>query len=351
MAFERVKVRLDEERTRRPWLDHLLRTVQHYGSVHGNAQAGAVTYFAFLSFFPVMALAFFAVGLVSRVYPAANANLRDAISTVLPGIIGSGEGQIGLADVQDAAGAVGLLGLVGVLYAGLGWLSALREALGVVFDLPAGDQPSFVLGKLRDLLTLVILGGVLLVAVAVTGVVAGTSDTVLGWVGLGSELGWLVRLLSIALGLAANAVLFYAIFRLLAEPHVPSRSLWHGALLGAVLFEVLKQLSQVLLASTRGSPAFQVFGIALILVVWINYFSRIVMYAAAWAQTSEAARLQQQREAALEEARADATRVGLDKDGADDEERPNPAAAFVLGGMVTWMAARLLRRPRGEETR
>ena len=39
-------------------------------------------------------------------------------------------------------------------------------------------------------------------------------------------------------------------------------------------FEVLKAASFLLLASTQGSPAFQAFGIALILLVWINYTSR-----------------------------------------------------------------------------
>ena len=86
-------------------------------------------------------------------------------------------------------------------------------------------------------------------------------------------------------------VLFFAFFRLLARPgRRRTRSLWSGALLGAVGFEVLKQLSCLLLASTEGSPAFQAFGIALILLVWINYTSRVVLYAAAWAHTTAEAR-------------------------------------------------------------
>jgi membrane protein len=40
----------------------------------------------------------------------------------------------------------------------------------------------------------------------------------------------------------------------------------------------------------KGQPAFQAFGIALILLVWINYFSQVVMYAASWAHTTRAAR-------------------------------------------------------------
>ena len=84
---------------------------------------------------------------------------------------------------------------------------------------------------------------------------------------------------------------------LVVEPHVPRGALVRGALLGAVGFEVLKSLANLLLAQTRGNPAFQAFGVALILLVWINYFSRLVMYAAAWAYTSPDALAQRTAEA------------------------------------------------------
>ena len=285
-----VKQRLVDARERRPWLDHVLRMQEHYGTVKAGQQAGAVTYFAFLSFFPILALAFFVIGLVAGVYPEARENLTSAIDSVLPNIIGPRDNQLSLDDVQSFSGVAGLVGLLGVLYAGLGWISALRDALVVVFETPARELPSFVKGKLRDLLALVLVGLVLVVAVAVAGFVAGFSSDVLDLVGLGSELSWLVRILAIALGLGANAVLFFALFKLLAEPHTPRRSLWSGALLGAVGFEILKQVSGLLLGATTGQPAFQAFGIALILLVWINYFSRLVLYAAAWAHTTPEAR-------------------------------------------------------------
>lgn len=259
---------------------------EHYGAVQAGQQAGAVTYFAFLSFFPVLALAVFVVGVVSHVYPQADENLQTALDSVVPGIL---DGSVSLKDLRSFSGLAGAVGLVGVLYSGLGWLSALRSALVVVFDPPGTPQLSFVQGKLRDLLALVVLGGTLFVAVAVTGFVAGFSGTVLDWLGLDSALGWVVRLISIALGLAANAVLFYAMFRLLAAAHLPPRALWQGAILGAVLFEVLKQIAGLLLAGTRGSPAFQAFGVALILLIWINYFTRLVLYCAAFAATSPVA--------------------------------------------------------------
>ena len=99
-------------------------------------------------------------------------------------------------------------------------------------------------------------------------------------------------LLTVLIGLAANCVLFFAMFRLLgrarhsrdgrcgrARCSVPSAS------------RSSSRLSTLLLGGHQElSPAFQAFGIALILLVWINYFSRVVLYAAAWAHTSREAR-------------------------------------------------------------
>ena len=286
----RAKAAVARARKSWPLLDHAVLAGQHYSRVNGSGLAGSVTYYAFLSFFPILALAFFVVGFFSKVYPAARDNLVTAIGTVLPHIIGSGEGQIRLATFQDAAGTVGLVGAVGLLYSGLGWLSGMRAALETVFELPRSRYPSLVKGKLRDLAFLVVVGATLLVSVTVTGLVTGSSSWLLDLVDLEHDLSWLVHVLGAVVGVAANSVLFYLLFRLLARPVTPPRPLWRGALLGAVGFEVLKLGSTLLLASSRGRPAFQVFGIALIVLVWINYFSRVVMFAAAWAHTSPAAR-------------------------------------------------------------
>lgn len=340
--------RLATLRERYGLLDHLVRMQQHYGAVKASQQAGAVTYFAFLSFFPVLALAFFVVGYVSEIYPAANQNLIDAINSVLPDLVGPGDDQIALDDVRTFSGLAGLIGLAGVLYAGLGWVSALREGLLVVFDTPLGQQPSFVKGKLRDLLVLVVVGLVLLVSVAVAGFVAAFSSTLLDLIGLGSELAWLVRVLAVVLGLVANALLFFALFRLLAAPEAPRRSLVSGAVLGALGFEALKQVSGLLLASTKSQPAFQAFGIALILVVWINYFSRLVMYAAAWAHTTPEARaLRDAQPAAVPHGPATPDLSGYRReDGVPSASPPARrwATAFAAGSAATLAVIGYLRR-------
>jgi membrane protein len=348
---ERLTARVEELRTRRPVVDHLVRTVQHYGDVKGGLQAGAVTYFAFLSLFPILALAFFAVGLLAQVYPDARADLIEAIDGVLPGLIGEGDGQLSLDTIEGSAGTVGLLGLVGVLYAGLGWLSGMRTALRVMFESPSKTQRGFVGGKLIDLLSMVVIGLVLVVSVAVSGLVSTYSQDVLDWLGIGRELSPLLVLLTVLIGLAANMLLFYVMFRLLGEPELPSKALWSGALLGALGFEVLKRLSSLLLAATKSSPGVQAFGVTLILLVWINYSTRLVMYAAAWAQTSREARATResvQLAHAVKDASAwvshDLPPMAPDSAAQAPDGLSRPRTAFAAGGASMLALMAVVRR-------
>ena len=297
----RVTTRFARLRERHGWLDHTVRMVQHYGAVNGNAQAGAVTFFGFLAVFPILALAFFVVGQLAKVDPSLKPQMIHEINGLLPGVMGTGKGQVRLSTFEDYAATVGIIGLVGLLYSGLGWLSGMRSALEVMFVTPRRDQPNLLFGKLRDLGTLTLVGLTLVVSVALSGAVTGFSGRILEVVGVDPHSvvpAVLLSLLGHALAIVASTVLLLAIFKfLLVHSHVPRRSLQSGAVLGAVGFEVLKLVANLLLRATQGSPAFQAFGVALILVVWINYFSRLVMYAAAWAYTSPHARALRDAEA------------------------------------------------------
>jgi membrane protein len=345
-----LKDRVERVRERRPLVDHVVRAIEHYGTVNGSALAAAVTYFAFLSFFPILALAFAIFGQVTKVYEDAEDTLVDAANSVLPGLVGGANG-VPLDTLQAAAPGIFSVGIVLTLYSGLGWLSGMRTALMAVFEEPERERPNFLVGKARDVLALLALGSILVTSVAVSGVATKVLTPIMEWLDLGVVAEGFFWVLALCLGMAANTLLYFAFFRLLAQPNTPSRSLWSGALLGAVLFEILKQLSTFLLRSTADSEAFQAFGIALILLVWINYFSRVVVLAAAWAFTSPEAR-------AVREARtvADQMPEGPQIDlpaavsagvrSAAPTTAASPKAAFAAGAASMLGVVALVRRRR-----
>src|SRR3954454_951729 len=141
-------------------LDHLANTLEHYRNVQGNVLAGAVTYFGFLSFFPLLALSFAVVGYIARWFSNAEDSLLTAIQQIFPGIVtvdGAGN-TISMNQIKSASNVAGLIGFLVILYSGLGWISGLRQGLQAAFQLPPSQKYNFVKGKGIDLVTMVVIG-------------------------------------------------------------------------------------------------------------------------------------------------------------------------------------------------
>ena len=352
-----VSGRIQRLRDRYPFFDHVMAMNEHYGKVEGSVLAGAVTYFGFLSFFPILAVAFAVVGYVSVAYPDARDSLVTAIQQVFPGIVSStGEpGTISLADIESAKAAAGVIGFLGVLYSGLNWVSGLRLALEDAFEVPRSEKRNFIVGKGIDLLALGLIGAILIVSVGLAGVVKGAADEILDVIGLsGSIIGAvLVWAVGIVLGVAASTLLFFTMFRVLGSPELPSKPLWSGAILGAVGFEVLKLLVVNVIGGVGGS-AFAPLAIAVTLVVWINYFSRLILYGASWAVTSPSAHQTVDRRTDSSEAAVTVAALAEDKarypvgviaqdDGSESRSRFDVGSA-IFGAAGALVAAVVLGR-------
>jgi membrane protein len=348
-----VKARIEALRERWPLLDHVLAMNEHYTKVEGSLLAGAVTYFGFLSFFPLLALGFAIVGYISGTYPDARDHLVTAVEQIFPNIVSrDGAGNtISIHDIENAKAAAGLIGFAGVLYSGLNWVSGLRNALETAFQVPRKEQPKLLVGKLIDIGALVLLGLILILSVGIAGVVEAAADKILDAVGLaesaiGTPLIWTI---SAVLGIAASTLLFFVMYKVLGRPEISTNALWRGAFFAAVGFEALKVVVVNILGRVGGTSVASL-AIAVTLVIWINYFSRITVYGAAWAMTSPAAL----RTADRPSARPESVAI-VDPIAVEPADRPDArqglmarfdAGSAVIGGLVGAAVAALLNRPR-----
>ena len=82
--LDRARGWLRAARARYPALDHAARMNSRYNEVRGAQVAGAITYFGFLSFFPLLALVFAAVGYISVWFPNAEQTITDAVNDAFP---------------------------------------------------------------------------------------------------------------------------------------------------------------------------------------------------------------------------------------------------------------------------
>jgi membrane protein len=272
-------------RRRLPWFDHLARAGGRYERTQGDLMAAGVTYFAFLGLFPVLLLLASIFGLFLAHDALLQQQLYDSIRETFPGELG----QQLVHEVSSAvgsAGVTGLVGLVGFLYAGLRTVDKLRIGMELIWKGEV-EKSDVLRDNLQDLLALVILGGIGLVSLGLTGLVTQGSSRVLELLGLDGErgVGVLTWTVGMVLAVLVDVVIFLWLLRVVPSVSHPLRRLLPGALFGAAGFEVLKVLGGYYLSLISGSVTASAFGGAVGLLVWINLVGRFSFFTAAWTAT------------------------------------------------------------------
>ncbi|TDC89806.1 YihY/virulence factor BrkB family protein [Actinomadura sp. 7K507] len=281
--FGKGKDLLRDVRDRHPWLAHHIRAFQRYQERRGDRLAAALTCYAFLSFFPLLALGYSLLGYLVGVSAQARDYFIRAIDSLLPGL----SGEIRVEQIAQSKTAVGLIGLAALMITGSNWVQVLRESLRDIWGNEPDGGANFVVKRFWDLSVLAFLGVTLICGMAVTTVTTSATSTVLGWFGLqdvpGAGTG--LRMLSLACAITFNAVIFLVLFTRLSGTRAPWRRIIRGALLGAAGFEALKQAATFLVARVTENPVYGTFAVLVGLMVWINLVSRFTLFVAAWTAT------------------------------------------------------------------
>jgi membrane protein len=271
---------------------HPYRSWQRYGQSRGTVLAGGITYVAFFSIIPALVLGFTVFGFVLRGQPDLFQRVVSYVSETLPGIVRDPGHPDGLLDASkpptpNALSITGAISLVTLLLSGIGWVSALREGVRAMFDQPP-FQANPVWGKVRDLFVLATLGLGLIATAGLSFVVQSAASHVLSWLGLddASTVGKVVlRVLAVLVVLVADFGLMVVILRVMSGLSLSRQDVASGALVGAIGLGILKLASGLLLQSAAKKPVLAGFAVIIGLLLLMNFISRVVLLAAAWAAT------------------------------------------------------------------
>ncbi|MFC4831248.1 YihY/virulence factor BrkB family protein [Actinomycetospora chibensis] len=215
-----------------------------------------LSYYGFVSLFPLLLLAVTILGFVLRDDPAAQQAVLASALRNIP-IIGD---QL-RANVDSLEGSVTALGigLLVALYGALGVTHAAQYTLNRVWAVPKAARPSVQSAYGRGLLMIVLAGtGILLSAIATM------AAEITG-------LGWLVQLGGVAVALTLNIGMFLLAYRLLAAHPLPVQRVWVGSVVAGVIWQLILNFATYLI-STRlqgASASYGFFGIVLGLMAWI----------------------------------------------------------------------------------
>ena len=274
---------LASARARRPFLDHLVRTYQRYQADTGDRLAAAVTFYWFLSLFPILLLAIAIAGYALG--DSARPEIVKGFSGFLPQGVAKTVGDV----VANSKGKAGLLGIIGTLLSGLGWIAGLREAIRTIWhqNVSAGN---LVVAKIRDVVVLVGLFAVIAASVGVSIVATASTDAVVSFLGIDQLPGAsvLTNVLAYVVGGAVDVVVFLFLFTGLAR--VPTRlsRVVKGAVFGAVVFELVKFAGAKYVASTttKGEATYGTFAVVVGLLLFLNLVTRGILLAAAFTVTA-----------------------------------------------------------------
>jgi YihY family inner membrane protein len=254
--------RVDDFQRRHALFGFPFAVAKKFGDDRAGNLAALIAYYGFFSVFPLMLVFTTIVGFVLQGDPERQQKVFDGLKSSLP-IVGA---YVKVGSIS-ASGVSLLVGLLILLWAGLGATEAAQNAFNDVWYVPMRDRPNFWLRKVRDLMLLLLLGGMVLASTAVS--------TMAGFF---PQIGWLTTLGSLVINLG----LFLVAFRILTTRSLGWRDVFPGAISAAALFTLL-QIFGIWFVQRQITQAGAVYGsFALVIGImgWFYLAAQLTLYAA-----------------------------------------------------------------------
>ena len=252
--------RLDELQKRRRGVGFAIGVIYKYIDDQGGYLAALITYYAFVSLFPLLLLLTTTLGVVLAGHPDLQQQVLQSALTQFP-VIGS---QLESPEQLSGGTIAVVVGIAGAVYGGLGVGQAVQNAMDTVWAVPRNNRRDPIRSRLRSLLLLVVLGTAAFAATALSAV--GRATESLGWFG---KAGVIVG------AVAINAVICLIAFRVTTARHLTYRQVLPGALTAAVIWQLLQSFGAGYVARvvTRSSAINSVFALVLGLLAFLYLVS------------------------------------------------------------------------------
>ena len=177
MASRAVEA-IDAYQRRHRWLGFPIAVVYKFGDDQGPYLTALITYYGFLSLFPLLLLLVTILGFVLQGDPPPAGEVVNSTLAELP-IIGSQLRE----NVHSLKGSgIGLaIGILGTLYGCLGAAGATQNAFNRAWAVPRNKRPNPLALRLRSLLLLLVLGAGVLVTTALSGLTPRPAPSARPW--------------------------------------------------------------------------------------------------------------------------------------------------------------------------
>jgi YihY family inner membrane protein len=255
----------DRFQQRRKRLSFIVAVVKKFGDDEGGQLAALISYYAFVSLFPLLLVFVTVLGFVVQGDPAEQAKILNGTLGQFPII----RDPIKLHSLSGSAPAL-VIGIVGSLLAGMGVTNAAQAAFNRIWHVPFKHRPNFLFARLRGLGTLALLGTMAIV-----------STVAAGFVGAASH-GAPAVAAGIVVALAFNLATFLLAFKVLTAADISWSELLPGAIVASVFWQLLQLLGGYYVEHLlkRTGPLYGVFALVLGLLAWLYLGAQMTIFAA-----------------------------------------------------------------------
>jgi YihY family inner membrane protein len=278
---------MSAEMTRTPpsqFLRSRLRAFDRYQQDHGKlgfvvavakrfdedqaSQMGAlIAYYGFFSLFPLLLVFVTVLGFVLEGDVSAQESVLHSTLSQFP-VIGT---QL-QSNVHSLKGSVPVLiiGLLAATLAGLGITGATQSAFNNVWQIPRKRQLGFLAWRIRGVGLLAVFGTLLIVSTVAAGYVTAQTTGLIG------------VLVGVIVALAANLVLFFAVFRILTAEEIHTGDLIPGVVVAAILWQILQHVGGFYVDHVvrHAKETSGVFAFVLGLLTWLYLGGQVTVLAA-----------------------------------------------------------------------
>jgi YihY family inner membrane protein len=238
-----------------------------YGDDEAGNQAALITYFGFVSLFPLLLILFSILDSIS----SRNAEFeKRIISATLQYFPGTAEEISKNIHGFHRTGISLFIGIIITLYGVRGISSALQNASNKLWQIPKKQRPNFWVTTVRSFGIIILGGG----GMIFTSVILGYTNNI-------SSTGPFFKILVTIFALFLNSLVFMLVFRLATAKQVKTKWLINGAIVAAVFWQILQFLGSYLILHQlkRSSELYGVFSIVLGMLFWIYIQAEVTLYA------------------------------------------------------------------------
>ncbi len=265
----RVTERLDGYQRRHRWAGFPVAVVYKFFEDQGPYLAALITFYGFLSLFPLLLLLASVLGFVLQENPDLQERIVDSALSQFP-VIGD---ELGDPQGLQGNGAAVVVGGLVALYGSLGVAQAVQNAMNIAWSVPRNRRPNPVKSRLRSLLLLATVGVAVLVITVLSVVASAAASGAIfsGW-----------ALLLTPAALVFNSAVFVVVFRVSTATRLGVREVAPGAIVAACIWQLLQMFGTAYVANVvnDAGATYGVFAVVLGLLGWIFLAALGVVFSA-----------------------------------------------------------------------